>query len=62
MGKKEREWETKGISAPPEWWRRVEAAQEESGIASRSNFVRIAVDDYLKGSPADNRHQKEVPA
>jgi metal-responsive CopG/Arc/MetJ family transcriptional regulator len=62
MAKKAKDWEVKGISAPPEWWHRLEAAQKEMGIASRSNFIRIAVDDYLKGSLADNRDTKQVPA
>lgn len=62
MAGKGREWEVKGISAPPEWWARLEAAQKEMGIMSRSNFVRLAVDDYLKGSLADNRKSKKAPA
>jgi len=62
MAKKGREWEVKGISAPPEWWERLEEAQREMGIMSRSNFVRLAVDDYLKGSLADNRKPKKAPA
>jgi metal-responsive CopG/Arc/MetJ family transcriptional regulator len=62
MAKKAKAREVKGISAPPEWWHRLEAAQKEMGIVSRSNFIRIAVDDYLKGSLADNRQPGKAPA
>lgn len=60
---KEPDWKVKGISAPPEWWERLEEAQKRLGVASRSNLVRIAVDDYLKDNLADNREMENaVPA
>ena len=44
-----RTFESKGVSAPPEWWDEVERISEETGI-NRSNLIRIAVDNYLKDS------------
>lgn len=48
-------WKVKGVSAPKEWWERIEDAQNELGIESRSNLIRIAVDDYLKDYLVDRR-------
>lgn len=55
-------FQVKGISAPPDWWERLEQAQRELGVNSRSNLVRIAVDDYLKDNLADNRETATLPA
>lgn len=57
-----KKWTVKGVSAPPEWWERLEEAQETMGVESRSNLIRIAVDDYLKDNLADNRDLRQVPA
>lgn len=53
MGENGSAWKVKGISAPPEWWERLEEAQKELGVTSRSNLIRIAVDDYLKDNLVD---------
>lgn len=55
MDKEKKEWVVKGISATPEWWEEVERTAEELGISSRSNFIRMAVDNYLKPSEVDSR-------
>jgi metal-responsive CopG/Arc/MetJ family transcriptional regulator len=43
-------WEVKTVSAPEEWWEKVEAAKEEFGVNSRANFIRIAVDYFIENS------------
>lgn len=47
-----REYVSKGVSALPEWWDRVELAAGDLGI-NRSLLIRIAVDQYLKAASAD---------
>jgi hypothetical protein len=49
-----REYVSKGVSALPEWWDRVEKASKEMG-ANRSFLIRTAVDQYLKGVSAETR-------
>lgn len=43
----EREYESKGLSAHPEWWSEIEKAAAELGL-NRSAFIRMAVNEYLK--------------
>lgn len=50
----EREYESKGLSAHPEWWAEVEANAAELGL-NRSAFIRMAVNEFLKGERVDNR-------
>ena len=45
----EREYQAKGISAHPDWWKVIEKQAAEMGI-NRSAFIRVAVNDYLKES------------
>ncbi|MCO5190381.1 MAG: hypothetical protein M9918_19595 [Anaerolineae bacterium] len=52
MTKSNREYVSKGVSARPEWWERVEEVASEMGI-NRSLLIRLAVDHYLKGSSAN---------
>ncbi len=47
----EREYESKGLSAHPEWWSEVEKTAAELGI-NRSAFIRMAVNEYLKADGA----------
>ena len=41
-------YNVKGVSAPNDWWKRLEDAQTVLGIESRSNLIRIAVTKYLE--------------
>lgn len=47
----EREYESKGLSAHPEWWSEIEKAAADLGI-NRSAFIRMAVNEYLKADGA----------
>ena len=48
----EREYESRGLSAHPEWWAEIERAASELGL-NRSAFIRMAVNEYLKGDGVD---------
>lgn len=48
----EREYESKGLSAHPEWWTEVEKTASEMGL-NRSAFIRMAVNEYLKAEGAN---------
>lgn len=43
----EREYESKGVSAHPDWWAETEKTAAELGL-NRSAFIRMAVNEYLK--------------
>lgn len=47
----EREYESKGVSAHPEWWAETEKTAAELGL-NRSAFIRMAVNEYLKAEGA----------
>lgn len=47
-----REYESKGVSAPPEWWDKVEKESENMGFNNKSLFIRLAVDAFIKKSIA----------
>jgi metal-responsive CopG/Arc/MetJ family transcriptional regulator len=49
----EREYESRGISAHPQWWAEVERTADEMGV-NRSALIRLAVNDYLKGERVEN--------
>lgn len=57
----EREYESKGISAHPEWWAEVETTAAELGI-NRSAFIRMAVNEYLKIDGVDTPKRAPVAA
>lgn len=48
----EREYESKGVSAHPEWWAETEKTAAELGL-NRSAFIRMAVNEYLKDEGAN---------
>ncbi len=48
----EREYESKGLSAHPEWWAEIEKTAAELGL-NRSAFIRMAVNEYLKAEGAN---------
>lgn len=47
-----RKFVSKGVSALPEWWDKVEETAAEMGT-NKSFLIRVAVDQYLKDSSAD---------
>jgi len=47
----EREYESKGLSAHPEWWAEIEKTASDLGL-NRSAFIRMAVNEYLKADGA----------
>ena len=59
----EREYQAKGISAHPDWWRVVETQAAEMGV-NRSAFIRLAVNDYLKepGQPTQKETREKAAA
>lgn len=62
MDKKiEREYESRGISAHPDWWAKVERTALEMGV-NRSALIRLAVNDYLKDVRVDNGAALPMPA
>lgn len=56
----EREYQVKGVSAPPDWWETVDGTASEMGIG-RSGLIRMAVNDYLKGARADVTDKENTP-
>jgi hypothetical protein len=48
----EREYESKGLSAHPEWWAEIEKEAADLGL-NRSAFIRMAVNEYLKAEGAN---------
>lgn len=49
-----REYVSKGVSALPDWWDKVEDTAKELGM-NKSLLIRVAVDSYLKGESVETR-------
>lgn len=49
-----RKYVSKGVSAPKEWWSKVEGTANDLSM-NKSLLIRVAVDTYLKEESAETK-------